>query len=354
MILPGQTISDPNAFFADLLASPVDSATPGFNVANRVKKDGYHILVGHRNLTTYSTQEALHACPRKFAIRKMQAANGTAERVGNVTFAFGHSVGAGVAVYDKTKDIGQALWAAFLAWDQDFLASETKKGHSGGRSFWEVGWALFQYAEFVATELDLDDYDVTHIEANIGVDFENGHFYSGHVDEILRNRYTNKYRIKENKTSGFKSIHPALYSNSDQALSYAVAVDALGGTEYEVLYTIYSVPDRRWVKFDFVKTVLKRAEWIQSQLCLHSTLDTYSELNFFPKRGGACFQYMRQCEFYEDCDHSFVHRYGKEYSQLKAITSLDDIDAIEPLDFRATLSQLLTNQRSKLHEPEFF
>lgn len=335
--------------FDSLLSSPVDSMTPGFFAATKVKKDGYSTLVSHRNLTTYSTQEKLHTCPRKFAIEKMQMATSQLERRGSVTFAFGHAVGAGVAVYDQTLDIGQALWAAFLAWDRDFLESETKKGHTGGRSFWEVGWALYQYAEFHQTDLDLADYEVTHIEATIGIDFENGHYYSGHVDEILRNKITGTYRVKENKTSGFKAIHPALYSNSDQALSYAVAVDALGGTEYEVLYTIYSVPERRWIKFDFVKTGLKKAEWLQAQLCTQATLDQYAELRFFPKRGGACFQYMRPCDFYEDCDHSFQHRYGMEFADLPAIHSLDDIDAIEPIDFRATLTQLIAAQKERIH-----
>ena len=224
-------MTDPN-FMNDLLNSPVDDPTPGFFAATKVRKDGYSQLVANRNLGTYSTLENFHACPRKYAIKKMEAAQSLVERQGSVTFAFGHAVGAGVAIYDQLQDIDEALWAAFLAWDQDFLSSEIKPGHRGGRSFWEVGWALFQYAEFYATETDLGDYEVSHIEATIGVDFENGHFYSGHVDEVLRNKMTGVYRVKENKTSGFKAIHPALYSNSDQALSYAVVIDALGAAEY--------------------------------------------------------------------------------------------------------------------------
>jgi hypothetical protein len=340
-------ITDPD-FVNNLLNSPVDAATPGFFAATKVRKDGYSTLVSHRNLGTYSTLEIFHACPRKFSIKKMEAAVSLVERQGSVTFAFGHAVGAGVAVYDQTQSIDDALWAAFLAWDQDFLASETKAGHTGGRSFWEVGWALYQYVEFYENETDLRDYETAHIEATIGVDFENGHFYSGHVDEVLRNKYTGSYRIKENKTSGFKNIHPALYSNSDQALSYAVVIDALGATEYEVLYTIYSVPERKWVQFPFVKSALKKIEWLQAQLCVHTQIDQYTELAFFPKRGSACFQYMRPCEYYEDCDHTFDVRYGMGFGELPAIQSLDDIHAIEPIDFRASLTDLINRQKESL------
>ena len=102
------------------------SGAPAVNTATKVLKDNYSQLVAHGNLSSYSMQGVLHACPRKYQIKKLQAATGTSERIQSVTFSFGHSVGAGVAEYDATLDLDAAIWAAFLAWDIDLLEIETK------------------------------------------------------------------------------------------------------------------------------------------------------------------------------------------------------------------------------------
>lgn len=336
--------------FDDLLAQDVASATPGFGVALKVAKNGYNQLVQHSNLRTYSTTEVLHACPRKYAIKKMQAHINSGERINSPTFAFGHAVGAGVAVYDKTQDLRQAIWSAFLAWDIDLLDSERKPGMRAGKSFYEAVWALYAYENFYQNESDLSSYEVVNIEATIAVDFEDGSFYSGHIDEVLRHKYSGELRIKENKTDGSVSIDPAKYSNSDQALSYAIVVDMLGGADYSVLYTIYCVPDQRWVSFDFVKDANKKAEWIQDQLSINQHVDDYAELKFFPKRGHSCMNFNRRCEFYETCDLSFRHAYGKEFKELPRIQSLGDIEAIEHIDFPTTVSAIVQRQHQKLNQ----
>lgn len=333
----------------DILNTSLFEPTPKFGAAAKVLKDGYSTLISHGNLTTYSTQELLHACPRKFAIKKMQAAAGTEERINSPTFAFGHAVGAGVAVFDATQDRRAAIWECFLAWDLDLLESERKEGKRAGKSFWEAVWALYAYEVFF-NESGLADYESVKIEATVAIDFEDGHFYSGHIDEILQHRETGQYLVKENKTSGFTNIDPALYSNSDQALSYAVVVDMLGGNSYDVLYTVYCVPSQEWVSFNFVKHGIKKAEWIQDQLVLHQQLDGYQDLRFFPKRGRSCFNYMRRCEYYENCDISLNKVFGMEYSDLPQINSLQDIEAIEHIDYATTLTEIVNRQKEKLNE----
>jgi len=333
----------------DILNSNVLEATNGFGAATKVLKDGYHQLIQHSNLTTYSTQETFHACPRKFAIQKLQAATGNVGRLNSPTFAFGHAVGAGVAVYDQTQDLRAAIWQAFLAWDIDLLDGERKTGNRYGKSFWEACWALYAYEQFYNDHYDLSNYEVIKIEATVAIDFQDGHYYSGHIDEVLRHKVTHRFRVKENKTSGFKNIDPALYSNSNQALSYSVVVDMLGGSDYDVLYTVYSVPDQQWISFDFHKSSHKKAEWIQDQLLVHKQIEDYQELNFFPKRGNSCFNYSRRCEMYETCDLSNKTTFGITFDELPAIASLDDIHAVEPIDFRATLSEIVARQRARVN-----
>lgn len=344
------TVLVTSEMFDAILATRVTDTIPGHGAAAKVLKTNYDKLTSHANLRTYSTTDVLHSCPRKFAIKKLQAFSGTADRINSPTFAFGHAVGAGVAVYDATQDIRQAIWAAFLAWDIDLFADERKTARSAGKSFYEAVWALQSYENFYEEETNLSEYESIKIEGTVAVDFEDGHFYSGHIDEVLRHRSTGRYLVKENKTTGFKNIDPALYSNSDQALSYAVVVDILGGTEYEVLYTIYSASDQRWVQFPFVKSAFKKAEWIQDQLITNQQIDSYSDLRFFPKRGRNCFSYMRRCEYYESCDISLKHAFGIEYSDLPRITSLADINDIEHIDFPTTLTEIVNRQKEKLNE----
>jgi len=332
-----------------LMAASLHEPTPKWGAATKVLKDGYSRLVSHGNLTTYSTQELFHACPRKFAIKKLQAYAGAEERANSPTFAFGHAVGAGVATYDATQDLRASIWEAFRAWDLDLLETERKPGKRLGKSFWEAVWALYVYEQFYK-EIGLDQYESIKIEATVAIDFEDGHFYSGHIDEILQHRQTGQYLVKENKTTGFTNIDPALYANSDQALSYAVVVDMLGGNRYDVLYTVYSPTAQEWTQFNFVKQGHKKAEWIQDQLLLHQQIESYQEIKFFPKRGRSCFNFMRRCEYFEDCDIAFKHKFDAEYADLPKIASLSDINAIEQIDFATTLTEIVNKQKEKLNE----
>lgn len=333
-----------------ILETPVLSVTPGTGVAIKVLKDGYNQLIQHRNLRTYSTNETLHQCPRKFMLKKMQANAGTEARANNPTFAFGHSVGAGVAVYDQTQDLEQAVWAAFLAWDMDLLAYEDKEGARWGKSFAEAVWALYEYERFYRADTDLADYEVINVEATIAVDFEDGNFYSGHIDELLRHRETGRYKVKENKTSGFTVIAPEMYSNSDQALSYAVVIDLLGASEYSVIYTIYSTAEQRWVKFEFVKHTYQKLEWLQDQLLLNRHTNDYMDVDMFPKRGASCRAFNRTCEYYGSCDYDTKNTFRKRFKDLPALESLADIEVLEHIDYATTLSAI--TQHHQLENPK--
>lgn len=324
------------------------------NTATKVLKDNYSRLVAHGNLSSYSMQGVLHACPRKYQIKKLQAATGTSERIQSVTFSFGHAVGAGVAEYDATLSLDKAIFAAFLAWDIDLLEIETKgtyadgSGKPTGKSFAGAIWALEKYAIFAAEETCLAEYDSVKIEATVAVDFEDGHYYTGHIDELLIHRDTGTFMVKENKTTGLRAIDPVMYSNSDQALSYAIVIDMLGGTDYQVMYTVYSSSAQQWFQFMFTKSALKKAEWLQDQLLQHQHLDDYVALNFFPKRGASCFDFMRRCEYYERCDISPDVTYGMKYRDMAQITGKETLDAIEPIDYYTTLSAIAVRQKENL------
>lgn len=341
--------SDDDQILSELLNSDVDKTA--VNAAFGVRKDNYQQLVALGNVTSYSMQQLLHACPRKFQIAKLQADNeAVIEKEVNCDFAFGHAVGAGVAVFDKTGDLRQAIWAAFLAWNIDLFEEAPRKPMrpNPNKSFYHAIWALYVYETFVKDETDLDEYDVVQIEATIAVDMENGYFYSGHIDEVLQNKFTKKYRVKENKTTVYATVDPAMYANSEQALSYAVVIDSFGSSEYEVLYTVYSSTEQRWMQFIFVKSPLAKVEWLQDQAFVASEINLYSEHNFFPKRGQACIGFGRRCQHFESCDFNSERVFGKRYSDLRVISSLQELGEVEKLDYAFTWSDIVQRQKENI------
>ena len=359
---------DNDDLMSQLLASNLSTVTPGSDdnlsarAAAGVRKANYYHLVGLGNLTSYSTQSILHDCPRKFQLTKLRAAQqvvleeeenelGDDTPVpGNADFAFGHAVGAAVAVYDETKDLDRALLACFLSWDIDLLFDPVAHAVTTGRKaksngFYHAFWAVMLYPRFVEEETDLSEYEFLQAEATICVDFENGHFYSGHIDELLRHKFTGRIRVKENKTDGAVSIDPAKYSNSDQALSYSVAVSVSGATEYEVFYTIYSKPDKRWIQMSFVKSPLSALEWLQGQAMMTSQIDMYAEANFFPKNGHSCMKFNQRCQFYEECDINPDRVYPIKFSELPKCEGFETLEAIEHVDYRVSWTEIVANQK---------
>lgn len=335
---------------SELLESDVRSPTAGTGLL--VRKDGYRDLVRFGNVTSYSMQSNLKACPRKFQLAKMGAdVNEEQEGSGNVDFAMGHAVGAGVACLDSGGTIEEATWEAFLAWNIDLLAEKEIRNYKNQKkSFHHALWALALYQTFRDEETDLADYEVVKNEATIAVDFEDGNFYVGHIDTILKSKTSGRYKVKENKTTSFASVHPALYENSDQALSYAIVLDSFGASEYEVLYTIYSTTDQRWISFEFTKSNRAKAEWVQSQFFLNADIAAYKEVNFFPKNGASCFNFMRPCEFFGTCDFNTQKVFGKNFSELRQAESFADIEAVEHIDYAFRISEILGQQRQNLTE----
>lgn len=333
----------------ELLESDLDTAN---KAAIGVRKDDYSQLVAFGNVTSFSMEQVLHACSRKFQLLKLGAAStdSPSERESNPTFAFGHAIGAGVACYDKTRDLKQAIFAAFLAWDIDLFEEQERKPNRPDpkKSFHHAVWALYVYESFYNDETELSEYEVVKLEATLAVDFENGFFYVGHIDEVLKHKETGDYKVKENKTTVYNTVDPALYSNSDQALSYALVMDSVGASEYAVVYTIYSSTDQRWISMEFVKSSLAKAEWLQDHTLMHSDIQAYSDMNFFPKRGRSCIEFGRRCVHYETCDYNADRVYGIRFNELNKANSFADLEAIKPFDYKFTWSEILQAQKEKL------
>ena len=346
-----------------LHAAPQDDYDAGISAAAGVSKVDYNKLYSFQNVISHSMEEVLNSCPRKFQIAKLAA--GSAEgrpRYNSVTFAFGHAVGAGVAVYDKTQSLRSAIWAAFLAWDIDLFAHEEHRPPRPDpkKSFAFVVYALEKYAAWYAENM-MDQYEVVELEATVLVDLETGHcdpdligdqpttFYTGHIDELLRHKVSGNLRVKENKTTSLTVVDPAMYANSNQTLGYSVVVAQFGAAEYDVLYTVYSSTEMRWISFDFPKTRLSRAQWLKTETQQAEVIRIYADDDFFPMRGSSCYSYNRQCEHFGSCNMDLKRQFGVQFSQLP-VADIAALQAVEHFKYVTTRTEIVKQLRSDLNK----
>lgn len=300
----------------------------------------YARLARLQNVTTYSLLDNLHVCPRKYQLVKARAASNGEQRQ-NVDFAYGHGVGAGIQNWIATRNIDLALFNAFLAWRIPFSAAIEKKH----KTIWDVTLAVQKYPAF--DEMMLGDWEVLvlpngkpAIELSVSIDFGNGYRHYCHIDVIRKNKFTGQLAVQENKTSGFKAVEEAVYGNSEQALSYAAVIDMISpDTSFEVFYCVYSAGEREWNFLPFTKSTSAKAEWFNDIRLDHATLETYKTINFYPKRGGACFQYMRRCEFYGECNMT---------GNLPELDTLPEGMEAEPVDFAFHINDMIQRQAERM------
>lgn len=304
----------------------------------------YARLKSFWNITSYSMMEVFHACPRKFFLSKQAALVGSEVSHNNVHFAFGHAVGSGIQSWLVSKDTDTALLNSFLAWRIPYaLALEKKK-----KSIWEANLAVLRFPAFFESNLEdweiftLPEINKPAIELAVEIDFENGFKHYVHIDAILRNKYNGKLAVLENKTSS--KLEEAIYANSSQALSYAAVIDAISDdTSYEVFYCVYDTSTRDWNLLPFTKSVSLKAEWLLDIRLDHAAISTYKELNFFPKRGESCYDYMSRCQFFGECNL---------LSQTKELNTLGKDESAEVVDIKISVSQMIAKQQERMNENE--
>ena len=317
----------------------------------------YRKLTAAANVTTYSLLTQLHKCPRLFELEKLQANSEVPMDSGipNLDFAFGHAVGAGIQTYAATRNLVAAQFAAFLAWKAPFDAEKLDRyGKSTGKSLAHATFAVEKFQYFF--EQELSEYEVVRLpsgkpatELAFAVDMQNGFYHFGHVDTVLQSKHSGKLAVWEGKTTGSANIDEAEYANSNQALGYSVVVDAIAkqlglvGSEYEVLYIVYSSKEQEFKLLSFTKSRTQRAEWIQDVLLDQANLGTYQRISFYPKRGENCInKYGFKCSRFGDCT---MHTDSLFPGVVPA--KLTDIHSVESLDFTFTLEQLIAAQKEK-------
>lgn len=262
-----------------------------------------------RNLS-YSGGQDLHACARLFQLNKLRASGKAANtETESITFAFGHTIGEGIAYIFAGHSWEEIVWKSFLGWGRAegnlHLHSEDEKSD---KSFWSALIALEKFY-YMRQSGFLDEYEVLQyqgkpaIELSFKVILPDGFAYRGHVDIVLRHKVTGEIVVIECKTTGLKTINPAVYKNSAQGIGYSVVLDVVApeANAYTVYYLVYKTGGQEFELFPFPKSYSQRAEWIRTILFDVEHIKQYNEEGLFPKNGDSCVRFWKDCKYLQTC-----------------------------------------------------
>jgi hypothetical protein len=280
-----------------------------------------HIRLSHSALESFLT------CERMFQLDRLLA--GESKREDTEHTVFGKSFGEGVASYIINQDRDKAVWAAYLSY-YPVLESDKKTEETAINLLmnafphldnllldWEI--AIFQDKPAVelSFRLNIATFQVELMEEMVEIQV----YFVGYVDVVLRNKWTGRYAILENKTTGLGLLDvDPLFKNSGQALGYSIVLDKIAGeehSEYDVLYLIGQLNSRsELTKFqpkvhlkEYPKTIQNRLNWFLSLGMDVNRLRQMLELGVFPMRGGSCIQFMRPCKHFGTCSMMTLDRY---------------------------------------------
>jgi hypothetical protein len=228
---------------------------------------------------------------------------------------FGKAFGEGVSTYMITQDRDMALFKAWLGYYP--ILEDSKRTEE----------ILLSLVMVTFPQLDnlLQDWEVAYFQDKPAVELSfrlnnlqsdthpNNIYFVGYVDIVLKNRWTGRYAIMENKTTGLDLLDlDPLFKNSGQALGYSIVLDKIAGaenSEYDVIYLIGQLKSRTANGFSpmvhvktYPKTLQDRLNWFISLGMDTNRLEQMLELNVFPLRGGSCLQYMRPCHHFGTCN----------------------------------------------------
>lgn len=311
------------------------------------KEPGYEGTTDYRiRQLSYSSLLTLHSCPRKFQLNRLRSSHRAEESLkSTITFSYGHVVGEAIqfALQGATED--QIIWRMFTMWHTPDLFDRDDKGN---KSFWEAVVAVQRFlslrAQGFLNEYDLVEFDgKPACELSFAINFPDGFRLRGYVDAVLRNRETGEIIVLECKTTGAASLNPATYKNSAQAIGYSIVLDHIYPelSSYSVLYLIYQTKSREYTPIPFQKSYLQRALWIRELLLDIETIKMYEAAEVYPMRGESCFNFYRECEYFNTCTLST--------SYLTKPCTPQEEDTVQ-YQINLTLNDLLESQLSKVME----
>jgi hypothetical protein len=306
---------------------------------------------------SYSILGQFHDCPRKFQLAHIIKVYEKDEfrefGGGNINFAFGHCVAAGIQAKFAGCTEEDIMWEMFLAWDMDLLADNSRAKKSfplavlAYQKFFEQLGDDFEDYE-LAFFRNKDGEEVPAVELTFKLNLERFKAnFQGHIDIVLRHKYENYLLVVELKTSSSLEPDEASYSNSSQALGYSLAVDKIAenctipGTRYgyDIFYPVYSSSAGKWTLMRFHKDVTDRLNFVQDILLDVEEINKYREMDYFPKRGNSCFNFFKRCEHYDICGLS-----NENLTRNKELNQFDHLPE-ENISFVFSFNEIMEMQK---------
>lgn len=288
---------------------------------------------------SHSTLDILHTCERKFQLDRLLTTQ--PEKRDFPATVLGNALGVGIASYLISQDVDKALFDTYMSY---FPIEEDEKRTE------EVAMNLLLN---MIPHMDslLLDYEVATFNSKPAAEFsfnlniDEKFYYVGYIDVVLRNKWTGKYAILENKTTALNLYDlSCLYQNSGQALGYSIILDAVAGedqSDYEVLYLVGQLGSGNGFSpkihtLPFPKTLSDRLNWFISLKLDVEHIQQMLSLNIFPRRGSNCLQYMRPCSQFGTCNLVGLD----EYKELEE-------DTIQ-YDFNYNLDDIILNHMERI------
>ncbi len=322
------------------------------NKAKANKQKRYLHLMRGINIYSHSTSEKFVLCERKFQCGKLEQnqpiiIDEIKTLEGNIDFAFGRCVETGVQAALLNHSREKIFFDMFMAWDIPLMQTHPR---NFAKTFTDAVIAIDQFL-YIKEQL-MQGWEIAMfkgkpaIELAMIIDLENGYYYIGHADIILFHPILRRYRVLEIKTTGYKNLHEAMYKNSGQSTGYSIFLDEIArDTEltstFEVYYLVWPTSVGNWKLYEFTKSRSARATWLNTLLLDMQRINSYRTLNFWPKRGQACFAFGRPCEYLDSCDldPSSFNATGEF-----AIVGEKEISE-HTFDFKFKLSEILETQK---------
>lgn len=322
------------------------------NKAKKNKQRRYLHLMRGVNISSHSTSEKLITCENKFRCSKLEQnqdiqIDDIVTLEGNIDFAFGRAVETGVQAALLNHPAEKIFWDMFMAWDIGLMQQHPK---NFAKTFTDACIAIDKF-QYIKTQL-MQGWVIAMfqgkpaIELAMLLDLENGYYYVGHADIILYHPEYKKYRVLELKTTGMKKLDEAMYKNSGQAVGYSIFLDQIASdveltATFEVQYLVYPIHEGFWKNYEFTKSRSARAGWINTVLLDMQRVNTYRTVNFWPKRGSACYDFYRRCEYFDRCDLD-----NSAFNQSGQFAVIGEKELAEhEFDFRFKLSDVLRTQK---------
>lgn len=262
---------------------------------------------------SHSALDTFHTCERLFQLNRLL--EGAPDKEDYPATVLGKAFGEGVTTYLLTQDVEKAIfncWKAYWPILEDDKRTEEK-------AVFDL-LSIIPLLDKLLLEWEVATFNFKPaIELSFYLEIDDSCYFVGYIDAVLRNKYTGRYGVLENKSTGLGILDITVpYRNSGQALGYSIALDAIAGeknADYDVIYAIAQDKTKANSTWNvtphvitFPKTIKDRLNWFITLQMDAARLRQMRELRIFPQRGSSCLQYMKPCFHFGTCGLTTLDR----------------------------------------------